>query len=96
MKKFKYKKILYPLLIVILFSFLLFNEYGILKYFELRSEVSKLKMEIVETEKELTQLNMEIDSVKTNLFKIEKIARERYHMLDKNEQALKIERKENK
>jgi len=95
MKKSNYKKVVYPILIIIVFSFLLFNEYGIIKYFELRSEVSKLKKEIVETEKELNQLNMEIDSVKTNLFKIEKIARERYHMLDKNEQALKVEGKEN-
>ncbi len=94
MKNFRYKKLLYPLLVAVLFFFLLFNEYGIMKYVKLRSEVERLNEEIVATEKELKQLNSEIDSVKYNLFKIEKLARERYHMLDSNEQALKIEKRE--
>jgi cell division protein FtsB len=94
MKKLPVKKIIYSLIILLLFIFLFFNEYGLLNYLTLKSDVSKLKREISETELELKQLKAEIDSVKTNLFKIEKIARENYYMLDSNEQAIKIEKKE--
>ena len=59
---------------------------------KLKSEVGNLQAEIENTEQRLKQLDGEIDSLKTNLVKIEKIARERYHMLRKNEKAFKVEK----
>lgn len=73
-------------------GFIIFNDYGLLKYMKLESEVGNLQSEIKNTEQRLNELDGEIDSLKTNLVKIEKIARERYHMLRKNEKAFKVEK----
>lgn len=77
----------------VIFSFLLFNEYGIVRYFELKREVTNLNEQIQQTEERIQQLNSEIDSLKNSSYKIEKVARERYHMLQEKEQALSVEEK---
>ncbi|MBU0559985.1 MAG: septum formation initiator family protein [Bacteroidetes bacterium] len=83
--------ILIIMLIVVLFLFL--NEFGLVKYYKIRTEVSDLKEKIESTEKRIRNLEREIDSLKTENSKIEKVARERYYMLSPSERALKIEEK---
>ena len=83
--------IIYLVLILVGLIFLVFNEYGIIKYLKLKKELEMLKNEINETELNLKVLDAEIDSLQSNLFKIEKIARERYHMMGKNEKVLRVE-----
>lgn len=74
-------------------AFLFFHENGILKFLQLRSELNRLDEEIKRTELQLQTLEDEIDSLKTKNEKIERVARERYHMMLPNENVLKIEEK---
>jgi cell division protein FtsL len=86
-------KLLFGLIILTVFAFLFFNENGIVKYLSLKSEINDLDTQIKEADKKILQLQKEIDSLKTSKEKIEKVARERYHMLLPSEQVLKVEEK---
>ncbi len=70
-----------------------FNEYGILKYLQLKNDIGELNSKIEMAESEIKKLKKEIDSLKHSNIKIEKVAREKYHMLRENERALRIEEK---
>ncbi|MBN1300571.1 MAG: septum formation initiator family protein [Melioribacteraceae bacterium] len=89
----KIKKIIFLVIILSLLIFLFFNEYGLIKYFRLKSEITELNMDIERSELEMEQIKMEIDSLKNSLIKIEKVAREKYRMLGENEHAFKVEKK---
>lgn len=83
------------LLAVVFFAtiYLLFNSYGVIKYFKLKSELNELNEKIQMLEEENKNLEAEIDSIKKGYpSKIEKIAREKYDMIRPNEK--KIEFKE--
>lgn len=71
-------------------SYLFFNENGILKYLKMKSELRKLDEEINKAENKLHALELEIDSLRNSKEKIEKVARERYHMLKPTEKVLRI------
>ncbi len=94
MKRFKFKKLLYLVILLIIIFFLFFNEYGVIRYLKIKGEISDLNSRIENAQKKIDSLHSEIDSLNNNLYKIEKVAREKYHMLGKNEQALKIEKKQ--
>lgn len=81
------------LLIIILGSlaFLFFHENGILKFLKLRSELSKIDTEIKISEEKLKSLQAEIDSLQNSKAKIERVAREKFNMMKKNEKTFKIE-----
>lgn len=87
----KIKFLLYSLLVLSIMAFLLFNEYGIVKYIKLKNEVDNLNLKIEQAENQIKKLTAEIDSLQNNNFKIEKVAREKYHMLGESEQALNVE-----
>ncbi len=88
----KLLKSIYLALLIIAILFLLFNNQGIIKYFKLKAEINELDEEIVKSQKEIKRLTMEIDSLKHSDKKIEKIAREKYHMKRPNEEELLIEK----
>lgn len=72
-------------------SFLLLNENGFLKFFKMKSELRLLNEDIRKAEERIEALDAEIDSLKTSKAKIEKVAREKFNMMKKNEKAFKIE-----
>ena len=84
--------ILYFLVIFGFSSYIIFSDYGLLKFFKLKNEISSIQQEINDTEQKLIDLDKEIDSLKSNMVKIEKVARERYFMLRENEKAFVIEK----
>ena len=84
--------ILYLIVILGFSTYILFSDYGLLKFFKLKNEIITLQQEINDTERKLNDLDKEIDSLKTSLVKIEKVARERYYMLRENEKAFLIEK----
>jgi cell division protein FtsB len=88
------KYLLVSALLITIVSFLLFNEFGIVKYLKLRSEIKEMEFRIKEAEDSIVKMNAEIDSLRNSSVKIEKVAREEYHMLRKNEQALEVKEKE--
>lgn len=85
------RRFIYFLIFLAVASFLLFNEYGILKYLRLSNQLNELQKSIEEAEEEMITLDKEIGLLKSELHKIEKVAREKYHMLSEDEIAIKIE-----
>lgn len=73
-------------------GFLLFNEYGIINYMEIRGQLDSLKTEIESIEKDNEQLRLELDSLRREIpAKIDEVAREKLGMKDSNEVVIKIE-----
>lgn len=96
MKTINNKLIIRILIISILLAsitFLFFNENGVLKFLKMKSEMNQLNNEILKAEDRLRILNAEIDSLKTSRKKNEKVAREKFDMMNKNEKVFKIEEK---
>ena len=74
--------------------FLLFNEYGIVKYIRLNNQVNELNKKINEVEKENKRLQAEIDSLQRKVpAKIEEVAREKYNMIRPGEKKVVVEEK---
>ncbi len=94
MFKFKSNKIkiyIFLILFLIGLAFLLFNEYGILKYQGLKKEVKSLNEQITNTKNENKALEDGIDSLQKKIpAKIEKTAREKYHMIRKGEKVIHV------
>ncbi len=75
--------------------YLLFNNYGVVKYAKVKTELEDLNLRITQLEEENRRLEAEIDSLKRNVpAKIEKIAREKYDMIRPNEKKIEFEAKE--
>jgi cell division protein FtsB len=82
-------------IIVILFFvgtlFILFNEFGLLKYLKLQKEVSEYKREMQIVNEQNKSLRNEVDSLERKVpAKIEKSAREKYGMIRKGEKTIDI------
>lgn len=90
-------KLIIRIVIGILFlaaaAFLVVNENGLLKYLKVRNELKKMESEIRLSEEKLKTLEHEIDSLRTSKEKLERVAREKYHMIKKNENVFRIEEK---
>jgi len=90
--KSKTKIYIFLFLILIGLAFLFFNEFGILKYQKLNSQVKSLKEEINSTTEENKMLEGDIDSLQKKVpAKIEKTAREKYHMIRKGEKVIHVQ-----
>jgi cell division protein FtsB len=71
--------------------FILFNEFGLLKYLRLKNEVSEYKREMQIVNEENKSLRNEVDSLERKIpAKIEKTAREKYGMIRKGEKTIEI------
>lgn len=90
-------KLVIRILIAVVFlsasSFIVFNENGLLRFLKIRKELKQMDSEIKKAEEKLFMLEREIDSLKTSKIKLERVAREKYHMLKKTEKVFRIEEK---
>lgn len=84
---------LYLAILIFLVLFLLFNKYGLLKYFELKSEINVIEQEIKRSQNEIEEMNKNIKSLKSSDKELEKVAREKFLMKKKTEKAFKFEDK---
>ncbi|MCO6473428.1 MAG: septum formation initiator family protein [Melioribacteraceae bacterium] len=82
--------LIYFVLFLAIAAFLLFNQSGIIKYYELKSEFKLIQSRITEAKNQIFKLEHELDSLKTELVKVEHVAREKYLMLKPNEKGIKI------
>src|ERR1017187_2237348 len=82
------------IVVIVFFSgtmFLLFNEFGLLKYLRLQKEVNETKKEMQMVNEQNRLLKNEVDSLERKVpAKIEKTAREKYGMIRKGEKAIEI------
>jgi len=97
MKKIESKKILISLLITILVGailvFLFINDFGIVKYLRLKSELRLVQSQINRSDVVIDSLKNEIDSLQKSRQKIEKVAREKYDLKLKSEKVIKVTEK---
>jgi cell division protein FtsB len=71
--------------------FILFNEFGLLKYMRLQKEVNETKKEIQLVNEQNRLLKNEVDSLERKVpAKIERSAREKYGMIRKGEKTIDI------
>jgi len=87
----RFKFFLIFLLVVAIASYFTFNQYGVLKYVELKSEQARIKSEIDKIENENNLLRRRIDSLNSVDYAIEKVAREKYNLKRKGEKVIKIQ-----
>lgn len=91
----KFYFIILGVLLIAGISFLLFSENGYMKYSGMKNEISTLHFQLDSLNSEVKNLKAEIDSLKNNsASKIEKLAREKYHMTKPNESVIKTEETE--
>jgi cell division protein FtsB len=91
LKKINTKIALLLIAIFAIIMFLLFNDFGIIKYLKLKKEVSTLNNEIKIVTEENKALKNQNDSLERKVpAKIEKSAREKYGMIRKGEKAIEI------
>ena len=81
---------LYLAILIFLVLFLFFNKYGLLKYFELKSEIHAIEREIERSKNEIEELDKNIKSLESSDEELERVAREKFHMKKKNEKAFKF------
>lgn len=94
MRDSKLKIIIFLVIFLVGLAILLFNEFGIIKYAGLKSEVNSLNNEIKEKDQQNKKLEGEIDSLRNKVpAKIEQVAREKYGMKRKGEKVIKIQPK---
>ncbi len=94
MKKIKINKkikiIIFAAVLSIILVYIVFNESGVLSYYSIKSDIQDIRTQIDSSKTRIDNLNAEIDSLKTNNFKIEKVAREKYHLKKPGEKVFKI------
>lgn len=93
MLKRQFPKIVYLIILSVIFAVLLFNNNGLVKYIELNNQLDNLKTKIEEANSEIVNLDQQIDSLKNSTVKIETIAREKYRMKYDYEIPIKIKTK---
>ncbi len=82
------------MVVIIGVSYILFNEYGMLKYFKIKGELESINMQIETLKEENVRLQNEIDSLKNKIpAKIERTAREEYDMMRENEVKIDVNEK---
>lgn len=93
MVKKQFPKIIYFIILSLLVVFLLFNNNGLVKYFQLNNELANLRTEIEKANLEIKLLDSQIDSLKNSTIKIEQVAREKYRMKYDYEIPIKVNTK---
>ena len=86
----KYKKLFFFIVISFLFFLFIFNDLGLLKWYQLERKKSQLKLKInklIDIEKNLIS---DIDNIKNNDEYLEKMAREKFQMVKPGEKVFKI------
>ncbi len=87
----KFRLILFFIIIFLGSLYLLFNNFGVIKYMKLKKEVDSLTQTIEEIKAENKRLEAEIDSLKNlESAKIEQIAREKYNMIKPIEKKIDV------
>ena len=87
----------FPLIFIIVGLFLVSNDLGIVRWYQLRSERKHVQVEINQLIQEEAELTNELDRLTNDKEYIKKIAREKFHMVKPGEKVFRvIDRKKTK
>ena len=87
----------FPLIIIFGILFLVSNDMGIVRWYQLHRERNHVKDEIEQLIQEEAELNNELDRLTNDKEYIKKIAREKFHMVKPGEKVFRvIDRKKTK
>lgn len=81
------KAVLLLLAFLVVFSFFLFSEYGLIKRFTVSSQLSEINESLEEAYFKSDSLKEEIELMETDIHTIEKVAREQYGMIKPGEKV---------
>ncbi len=85
------RRLIYALIGILVLSFVLFSDSGLINRFSLESEKSELKLKIIHAKSRKDSLKNRIDVLNSDDKEIEKVAREKYGMKKKGETIYLIE-----
>ena len=84
------KRILISIFFLLGLTLLVFNDMGLMKYFQLKKQNEKLVEEIDIIRNERKKISQKINKLENDLEYIEKIAREEFRMAKKGEKVFRI------
>ena len=86
----KKRKLIFPIILTSAVLLLLFNDMGIIKWYQLRQERQNIQMDIERLILEEINLTNEINRLETDEEYIKNIARERFHMVEPGEKVFRV------
>ena len=87
---FQNRNIIFPTILIFGGMLLLFNDIGIIKWYQLRQEKHKLQEEIDHLIFDAKDLAVELDRLENDDEYIKKFAQERFHMVKQGEKVFRV------
>ena len=87
---FKNRNLIFPIILVLGGMLLIFNDMGIVKWYQLRQERRHIQTEIARLILKEEDLTIELDRLENDDEYIKKIARERFHMVKPGEKVFRV------
>ena len=87
---FQTRNIIFPIILILGGILLIFNDMGIIKWYQLRQERHQIQMEIDRLILKEKNLTAELDHLENDDEYIKKIARERFHMVKPGEKVFRV------
>ena len=84
------RNIIFPIILMFTLILFLFNDMGIIKWYQLRKERDEIQNNINKLINEEKKITEEIIRLETNDEYIKKIAREKFHMVKRGEKVFRI------
>ena len=90
-KTYSFNSYLFTIIATICIMILIFNDFGLIRYFKLKKEHTLLDQELSQLLAQQQELRLELDRLQYDQDYIEKIAREKFLMVKPGEKIYKVE-----
>ena len=87
---FQNRIMIFPLILILGGLFLISNDIGIVRWYQLRKERNRIQAEIDQFIKDEAVLTNELDRLKNDEEYMKKIAREKFHMVKPGEKVFRV------
>ena len=87
---FQNRNMIFPIILILGAMLLIFNDMGIVKWYQLKQERLHIQTEIDRLILEEKDLTTELDRLENDDYYIKKIARERFHMVKPGEKVFRV------
>ena len=87
---FQNRIMIFPLIFIVGGLFLISNDMGVIKWYQLRKERNRIQAEIDQFIRQKTELNDELNRLTNDVEYIKKIAQEKFHMVKPGEKVFRV------